>query len=195
MSSSANVRHQAGLPPRYHIKIQESFATATAARFGSAARWRSTILFTPPVWLREQDYTGSFGITGLDDSNVLSGAFSEPLLGFDAAHSGSDNENQLQFSNFGNEGGWSFTSDISGLASNLNEDDQQIYFLGFFNASTLGITDGTYSSFTANGTGNFSSTGPAMATPEPSTYAMMLIGFVGLGYAGLRKARATAASV
>ena len=35
------------------------------------------------------------------------------------------------------------------------------------------------------------STGPAMATPEPSTYAMMLIGFVGLGYAGLRKARAT----
>ena len=52
MSSSANVRHQAGLPPRYHIKIQESFATATAARFGSAARWRTTILFTPPVWLR-----------------------------------------------------------------------------------------------------------------------------------------------
>jgi hypothetical protein len=143
----------------------------------------------------EQDYTGSFSITGLDDSNVLSGTFSEPLLGFDAAHSGSDNENQLQFSNFGNEGGWSFTSDISGLASNLNEDDQQIYFLGFFNASTLGITDGTYSSFTANGTGNFSSTGPAMATPEPSTYAMMLIGFVGLGYAGLRKARATAAFV
>ena len=86
----------------------------------------------------EQDYTGSFSITGLDDSNVLSGTFSEPLLGFDAAHSGSDNENQLQFSNFGNEGGWSFTSDISGLASNLNEDDQQIYFLGFFNASTLG---------------------------------------------------------
>jgi hypothetical protein len=27
--------------------------------------------------------------------------------------------------------------------------------------------------------------------PEPSTWAMMLIGFVGLGYAGFRKARST----
>ena len=167
---------------KYPVEHQQ-FYNLTATSVGAATS------LSPGIF--EQDYTGSFSITGLDDSNVLSGTFSEPLLGFDAAHSGSDNENQLQFSNFGNEGGWSFTSDISGLASNLNEDDQQIYFLGFFNASTLGITDGTYSSFTANGTGNFSSTGPAMATPEPSTYAMMLIGFVGLGYTGLRKARAT----
>lgn len=28
-----------------------------------------------------------------------------------------------------------------------------------------------------------------LAVPEPSTWAMMLLGFVGLGYAGLRKAR------
>jgi hypothetical protein len=28
------------------------------------------------------------------------------------------------------------------------------------------------------------------AVPEPSTWAMMLLGFVGLGYAGFRKARA-----
>lgn len=69
MSSSANVRHQAGLPPRYHIKIQESFATATAARFGSAARWRTTILFTPPVWLHAR--VGAAETTRLDLSGRL----------------------------------------------------------------------------------------------------------------------------
>ena len=31
------------------------------------------------------------------------------------------------------------------------------------------------------------------AVPEPSTWAMMLLGFVGLGYAGFRKARARSA--
>ena len=28
-----------------------------------------------------------------------------------------------------------------------------------------------------------------LAVPEPSTWAMMLLGFAGLGYAGFRKAR------
>ena len=119
--------------------------------------------------------TGSFSIAGANGSSVLNGTFSEPLLGFDAAHSGSDQrKSDLQFTNFGNEGGWSFTSAISGLASNLNEDDQQICFLGFFNASTLGITDGTYSSFTANGTGNFETDRPWQRLPEPSTLVLML---------------------
>jgi hypothetical protein len=30
---------------------------------------------------------------------------------------------------------------------------------------------------------------PAIAVPEPSTWVMLLLGFVGLGYAGYRKAR------
>jgi hypothetical protein len=30
---------------------------------------------------------------------------------------------------------------------------------------------------------------PPMGTPEPSTWAMMLLGFAGLGYAGYRRAR------
>ena len=33
-----------------------------------------------------------------------------------------------------------------------------------------------------------------LAIPEPSTWAMMLLGFAGLGYAGFRKAR-TARSI
>jgi hypothetical protein len=31
--------------------------------------------------------------------------------------------------------------------------------------------------------------GPPPAVPEPSTWAMMLLGFVGLGYAGYRRTR------
>ena len=37
------------------------------------------------------------------------------------------------------------------------------------------------------------SIGPTIAIPEPSTWAMMLLGFAGLGYAGFRKAKAKAA--
>jgi hypothetical protein len=167
----------------------EGIYNLTATSVGAA-----TQLFTPGEFI--EDYTGSFSVTGVGGFNYLSGTFSEPLIGIDAS-ANVINENQAQISQLGlNKGSWSFTSDISGLASSLNEDDQSIYFLAFFNASNIGITDGTFSSFTANGSGAFETSGPAVvAAPEPSTWAMMLIGFVGLGYAGLRKARATAAFV
>jgi hypothetical protein len=35
--------------------------------------------------------------------------------------------------------------------------------------------------------------GISLSTPEPSTWAMMVLGFVVLGFAGYRKARKTAA--
>lgn len=137
----------------------------------------------------EQQYSGSFSITS-GGVNFLSATFTAPIEGIEGSL------NQLELTRLFGEGSFHFTSDISGLASSLNEDDQSLYFLGFFDVNPVaGITDGTFRSFTANGTGNFSSSGPAMATPEPSTYAMILMGFVGLGYAGLRKARATAAFV
>ena len=47
---------------------------------------------------------------------------------------------------------------------------------------------GTLRSFTSDVSGDFSST-----VPEPSTWAMMLLGFAGLGYVGFRKARARSA--
>jgi hypothetical protein len=34
-----------------------------------------------------------------------------------------------------------------------------------------------------------------IGTPEPSTWAMMLVGFAGLGFAGYRKSRRRAASL
>ena len=38
-------------------------------------------------------------------------------------------------------------------------------------------------------TGEVAGTGTLSGVPEPSTWAMMLIGFAGLAYAGLRKAK------
>jgi PEP-CTERM motif len=172
---------------------QSQFGTRGEGTFNLTANsvGAATPSFTPGQFT--QDYTGSFSITGADGFNYLSATFSEPLWAIDASANWND-QNQAQISQmWGYTGSWLFTSDVSGLASTLNEDDQQIYFLGLFDVSSLGITDGTLSSFTANATGNFSSTGLAMGTPEPSTWAMMLLGFVGLGYAGYRKTRTAAA--
>ena len=50
------------------------------------------------------------------------------------------------------------------------------------------IVLGTLASFKSDVSGDFSAT-----VPEPSTWAMMLLGFAGLGYVGFRKARARSA--
>jgi PEP-CTERM motif len=49
---------------------------------------------------------------------------------------------------------------------------------------TARIVAGTLRSFTSDVSGDFSAT-----VPEPSTWAMMLLGFAGLGYAAYRKTK------
>ena len=39
------------------------------------------------------------------------------------------------------------------------------------------------------GTGEIAGTGSVVSTPEPSTWAMMMVGFAGLAYAGFRKTK------
>jgi hypothetical protein len=57
------------------------------------------------------------------------------------------------------------------------------------------LTPGTYTWTWDSGANDFVLDVPSIpSTPEPSTWAMMLIGFVGLGYAGYRKARQAAVS-
>jgi hypothetical protein len=97
-----------------------------------------------------QEYTGSFSVTGDGGFNYLSATFTEPLLAIDAS-ANVINENQAQFSRFAGEGSFHFASDISGLASTLNEDDQEIYFLAIFEATSFGITDGTLDHSQATG--------------------------------------------
>jgi hypothetical protein len=58
--------------------------------------------------------------------------------------------------------------------------------------STLGVTPGAYKWTWGSGVNqNFTL---VIGTPEPSTWAMMLLGFAGLGYAGYRRSKARPAS-
>ena len=53
----------------------------------------------------------------------------------------------------------------------------------------------TGGAFVLTSVGEFTFTAATSAIPEPSTWAMMLIGFAGLGYAGYRRARAAHATL
>jgi hypothetical protein len=146
--------------------------------FNATSRGPATVLGNFMI----QQYSGSFSVTS-HGVNLLSATFSEPVLG-------SGNQLQLQNVSF-TKGSFHFTSDINGLAFELNHPLDPLYFVAFFDVNPLvGITDGTFAPFTANVGSAFTTTG--VATPELSTYAMMLLGFIGLGYAGcFRKSRAS----
>src|SRR5580698_5702064 len=81
-----------------------------------------------------QQYSGSFSVTS-HGVNLLSATFSEPVLG-------SGNQLQLQNVSF-TKGSFHFTSDINGLAFELNHPLDPLYFVAFFDVNPLvGITDG-----------------------------------------------------
>jgi PEP-CTERM motif-containing protein len=60
--------------------------------------------------------------------------------------------------------------------------------------ASLGLTPGRYVYTWGSGADADSLTVNVAAVPEPSTWAMMLLGFAGLGFAGYRKSRRPAAS-
>jgi hypothetical protein len=126
-----------------------------------------------------QRYNGTFSITN-GATNYLSGTFSDAVFGSGGALT-------LSASNPSPTQSVSFTSNV--IAPDL--------IAAFDRAASLSLTDvspsaavvlGTLRSFTSDVSGDFSST-----VPEPSTWAMMLFGFAGLGYVGFRKARARSA--
>ena len=53
----------------------------------------------------------------------------------------------------------------------------------------LGSNFGPNIDLTINGFGDFAIGGVVEGVPEPSTWALMLLGFAGLGYAGYRRTR------
>jgi hypothetical protein len=126
-----------------------------------------------------QHYNGTFTITN-GATNYLSGTFSDAVFGSGGALT-------LSASNPSPTQSVSFTSNV--IAPDL--------IAAFDRAASLSLTDvspsaavvlGTLRSFHSDVSGDFSST-----VPEPSTWAMMLLGFAGLGYVGFRKARARSA--
>jgi PEP-CTERM motif len=126
-----------------------------------------------------QHYNGAFSITS-GATNFLSGAFADAVFGSGGALT-------LSASNPSSTQSVSFTSNV--IASSLIGAFDRAMSLSFTDVTPpAGITLGTLRSFTSDVSGDFSST-----VPEPSTWAMMLLGFAGLGYVGFRKARARSA--
>jgi hypothetical protein len=95
------------------------------------------------------------------------------------------------FTNTGLQGTWSGTSNH--YAGPLTFDIARITTSDFVNnvAGFMAAVD----ALGPKGTGEIAGTGSIVSTPEPSTWAMMLIGFAGLAYAGYRKAKSARAAL
>jgi PEP-CTERM motif len=92
----------------------------------------------------------------------------------------------------GLKGGFgSFLAVAAGYVSGSPLSDSSTYDSQTF--SSLGVTPGVYK-WTWGSGANQSFTLDIVAVPEPSTWAMMLLGFAGLGLMGLQSARRRAAA-
>jgi hypothetical protein len=89
------------------------------------------------------------------------------------------------FVNTGLQGAWSGTSNH--YAGPLSFDIAGITTADFVNNSA-GFK-AAIDALGPKGTGEIAGTGSVVSTPEPSTWAMMMIGFAGLAYAGFRKSK------
>ena len=130
-----------------------------------------------------QHYDGTFCITsatGCGGTNYLSGSFSDALFG---------TGNQLSVNVSNPPDALTFTSDI--IAVNDLGAPSGLGFTFTNVTPSAGITGGSVASFTASFTGNAS----ASAVPETSTWAMLALGFAGLGYAGFHRNHKTAISI
>jgi len=129
-----------------------------------------------------QRYAGSFTITNGGATNYLSGTFSDAVFGAGGALT-------LSASNPSPTQSVTFTSNV--IAPSLISAFNSAASLSFTDVSpNAAIVLGTLRSFNSDVSGNFSS-----SVPEPSTWAMMLLGFVGLGYAGYRRAKTPRAAL
>jgi hypothetical protein len=85
---------------------------------------------------------------------------------------------------YGHSSNWLFAP--QGYQSDTPLSETSTYFGATF--SSLGVTPGVYTWTWGEGADADSFT-LAVGTPEPSTWAMMLLGFAGLGFAGYRRTR------
>ena len=124
-----------------------------------------------------QHYNGTFSITS-GATNFLSGTFSDAVFGSGGALT-------LSASNPSPTQSVTFTSNV--IAPSLISAFDRAMSLSFTDVSPSAAIvpgTGTLRSFTSDVSGDFSAT-----VPEPSTWAMMLLGFAGLGYAAYRKTK------
>jgi hypothetical protein len=128
-----------------------------------------------------QHYSGTFSITS-GATNYLSGTFSDAVFGSGGALT-------LSASNPSPTQSVSFTSNV--IAPSLISAFDRAMSLSFTDVGPpAAIVAGTLRSFSSDVSGNFSS-----SVPEPSTWAMMGIGFAFLGFVGLRSRKVSVSTV
>ena len=122
-----------------------------------------------------EQYNGTFSITS-GATNYLSGTFADAVFGSGGALT-------LSASNPSPTQSVTFTSNV--IAPSLIDAFDRAASLSFTDVGPqAAIVSGTLGSFHSDVSGDFSAT-----VPEPSTWAMVLLGFAGLGYAAFRKTR------
>ena len=143
-----------------------AFLTLSATSSGAAS--------IPIPGFVAQPFSGTFSITN-GATNYLSGTFTDAIFGSGASLTLSASSDVPGES-------VSFTSNV--IDNSLFIKDRAIAFAFTDVAPPVGISNGSLSSFNSTVGGNMSSN-----IPEASTWAMMLLGFMGLAYAGLRGGR------
>jgi PEP-CTERM motif len=130
-----------------------------------------------------QHYSGTFCIAsgaGCTGTDYLSGSFTDAALGIGGQLSiivGNPPDPLTLTSDF-------IPADALGAPSALGFTFTDV-------TPIIHIANGTIASFSASFSGNAS----ASAVPEPSTWAMLALGFAGLGFAGLRRRKASVSIV
>ena len=180
-------------------------AVALAAVVGSASQASAAVSYvtvTDTVTGAAGDWTLDFTVTNnLPNSVLFDFGVALPATGFSALPSGWTNTGGVQYSSTGGPQGYFIFAYGGYMASGSSESGFKVTVNSTkapFNVEWIAFADGPFRSnysgggiYWNDGYGDYGLYGGASpvasAAPEPSTWAMMLLGFGGLGFAGWRR--------
>lgn len=154
------------------LTIDATAASGNPATAGAAGTWTQTGLDGSFKLLYNGANTTIGGVTLTTGENLLSGTFSDAWI------QGADESGSTNLTS-GNGGSATFTSSVLNLAGQTAGSQQFAFNLLGVDPPFKANTGMALMSFNANGGGNF--TANIIAVPEPSDWALMILGFGGAG--------------
>jgi hypothetical protein len=155
------------------LLIRPEFLDLSAVSIGSAFMVGGNVA---------QEFSGTFSITA-STTNILSGTFTDAVFG-------SGTSLTLSASNAAHGQVLTFTSDVIPAIDLHNPEGMSLSFADVTPPASI-TASGTLASAHMSVSGTFS----ASPIPEPSTWAMIALGFAGLGFVGFRQTRPTPRSL